>query len=132
MLKVAKYASIVMALSMTGSALAAYSSADKVYRAGTCTAKFFETGTGVVIGADGKMSNVSTAVAPGQTDATVGAYFPNKKMGVATYGAIVKAGGAVVASPTSANPYHSTLSGITPAVAEGLFTVIVNPNPCPR
>jgi hypothetical protein len=132
MLKFVKSSFIVLAIGAAHSAMAAYTSADKVYRAGTCTAKFFETGTGVTVGADGKMSGVSTAVAPGKTDADVGAYFPNKKMGIATYGAIVKAGGAVVASPTAANPYHSTLSGITPAVAESLFTVVTNPNPCPR
>lgn len=132
MLKIVKFATAMMAVGAAHSAIAAYSSSDKVYRAGTCTAKFFETGTGVTIGADGKMSGVSTAVAPGKTDSDVGAYFPNKKMGIATYGAIVKAGGAVVASPTASNPYHATLSGITPAVAETLFTVVANPNPCPR
>jgi hypothetical protein len=127
-----KAALLLVAATLSSNALAAYTSADKVYRSGTCTAAFFATGTGVTIGADGKMSGVSTAVAPGQTDATVGAYYPNKKIGIATYGAIVKAGGTVVASPTSSNPYHTTLSGITPAVAESLFTVIVNPNPCTK
>ncbi len=132
MSKLVKYAVMLLAISATSSAMAAFSSTDKVYRAGTCTATFFATGSGVTIGADGKMSGVSTAVAPGQTDATVGGYYPNKKMGIATDGAIVKAGGAVVASPNASNPYHTTLSGITPAVAESLFTVVANPNPCPR
>jgi hypothetical protein len=131
MLRVLKHALTIIAISTASSAMAAYSSADKVYRSGTCTAAFFASGSGVTIGTDGKMSGVSVAVAPGQTDATVGAYYPNKKMGYTTYGAIVSAGGKVVASPTS-NPYHATLSGITPAVAEGLFKVIANPNPCTK
>jgi len=69
---------------------------------------------------------------PGQTDATDDANFPDNKMGYATYGAIVSAGRKVVASPTVSNPNHATLSGITPAVAESLFTLIANPNPCPK
>jgi len=53
---------------------------------------------------------------------------PNGKIGTTTVGQIEAFGGKVVASPTSNNPYHSTLSGITAQQAEKLFNpVIKNP-----
>ena len=53
----------------------------------------------------------------------------NKKVGVSTVGNVRSAGGDVVPRPTSDNPFHCELYGITPEQAEQLFTPTVqNPN----
>jgi hypothetical protein len=54
---------------------------------------------------------------------------PHNQVGVTTVGAIRAAGGDVVPSPTRANPYHATVSGLTPEQASQLFRPTVkNPN----
>jgi hypothetical protein len=54
---------------------------------------------------------------------------PHNQLGVTTVGAIRAAGGDVVPSPTKTNPYHATLSGLTPDQASQLFRpTIKNPN----
>jgi hypothetical protein len=128
MLRKIIFALVAMAMLSSNGALAAFSGSDKVFRGGTCTATLFQNGSGVTLDANGKLKGVSVNVAPGKTDAEATAGFPQGKVGVSTIAAITKAGGTVVASPTTSNPYHATLSGISPAVAESLFTPTV-PNP---
>src|SRR2546422_10253910 len=54
---------------------------------------------------------------------------PHNQVGVTTVGAIRAAGGDVVSAPTRTNPYHATLSGLTPEQASQLFCPTVkNPN----
>ena len=54
---------------------------------------------------------------------------PHTLIGVTTVGAIRKAGGVVTPSPTKKNPYHATLSGLTPEQASRLFQPVRrNPN----
>ena len=80
------------------------------------------------------MQGVSVNVAPGKSAAVATANFPNKRVGTSTVGAITKAGGTVVASPTKTNPYHADLSGITPALAASLFqpNVALKPTECAK
>jgi hypothetical protein len=108
---------------------AGYSDSDAVYRGGICTEQIFLNGTGVIIDSKGNMNGVSVNVAPGKTPEEATASLKNKKVGVSSVGAVTKAGGAIVASPTANNPYHATLSGITAAKAESLFKPSVIPNP---
>ncbi len=133
--KYVKSVSIAFALMFgaTTAANAQFATTDKVYRGGTCTGERFTAGTGVSTGADGKLSGVSVNVAPASTalaTATVG--INNGKVGVSTISAIRAAGGTVVSKPTTGNPYHSLLSGVTAATAESLFatTLVKNPNAC--
>jgi hypothetical protein len=57
------------------------------------------------------------------------ATIPNRQVGITTVGAIRRLGGTVTPSPTAGNPFHATLSGITPQQAEALFTpTTANPN----
>ena len=53
---------------------------------------------------------------------------PNGKVGVTTVGDIRSHGGDVIPSPSSSNPNHATLSGITAEIAEMLFQLIPNPS----
>jgi hypothetical protein len=67
--------------------------------------------------------------APDKTLVELTAPIPNKKVGVSTVGNVRSAGGDVVPRPTSDNPFHCELYGITPEKAEQLFTPTVqNPN----
>jgi hypothetical protein len=128
MLKMSIFA---LALSSSSAVFAAYASTDKVFRGGLCTATSFSSGSGVTLDAQGKLKGVSVNVAPGKTDAVATADILNGRVGVSTIGAIAKAGGTVVASPSAGKPYHALLSGITPAVAESLFSPPVpNPGKC--
>ena len=53
---------------------------------------------------------------------------PHRQVGVTTAGAIRMARGTVIPSPTRANSYHATLSGLTPGRASELFRpTISNP-----
>lgn len=71
---------------------------------------------------DGTLSGVSVNSAPGASFEDLTTTIPNRQVGVTTAGDVRAAGGNVVRSPTVNNPYHSTLSGITPFQAERLFT----------
>jgi hypothetical protein len=90
-----------------------------------------------MIDEDGHIEGVSVNAAP---DVSVQALtapnphtgypgIPHNQVGVTTVGAIRAAGGDVVPSPTWANPYHATVSGLTPEQASQLFRPTVkNPN----
>jgi hypothetical protein len=114
---------------LSSPAKAGYVDTDSVYRGGICTEELFRNGSGVTIDSKGNMTGVSVNVAPGKTAEEATASLRNKKVGVSTVGAVKKAGGTVVASPTTNNAYHALMSGITPATAESLFKPSVIPNP---
>jgi len=100
-----------------------------VCRGGSCTAERFAQGSGVTIDAAGYLRGVSVNSAPDKTLVELTAPIPNKKVGVSTVGNVRSAGGDVVPRPTSDNPFHCELYGITPEKAEQLFTPTVqNPN----
>ncbi|WP_185754263.1 RHS repeat-associated core domain-containing protein [Luteibacter sp. 9135] len=63
----------------------------------------------------------------GKNLASLGAYIPNKQMGVTTVGAIRSAGGDVIATPGTGN--HVTLTGLTGSQASPLMMIEKNPNP---
>ncbi|MBK9261557.1 MAG: hypothetical protein IPM54_17345 [Polyangiaceae bacterium] len=98
-----------------------------VCRGGTCTAERFANGSGVTLDKAGRLQGVSVNTATTVQEAS--SNIPNGQLGVTTAGQIRAAGGEVVASPTPRNPYHATMSGITPQQAEQLFTpTILNPS----
>ncbi|WP_080423856.1 RHS repeat-associated core domain-containing protein [Burkholderia ubonensis] len=100
-----------------------------VCRGGSCTAEKFRQGSGVTVGADGKLDGVSVNSATGRSLDELTDGIPHGKVGVTTVGNVRAAGGDVVASPTRNNPNHATLSGITAERAEALMTPTVrNPN----
>ena len=99
-----------------------------VCRGGTCTAQRFREGSGVSIGGDGRLGGISVN-ASAQVDLKVlSTSIPNRELGVTTVGAIRIAGGDVISSPSSRNPYHCVMSGLTSEAAQILFTP-VQPNP---
>ena len=102
-----------------------------VCRGGTCTADRFVNGSGVTVNSDRVLEGVSVQSGVGARVDELGSYLPNNRVGVTTVGDIRAAGGNVVPSPTPQNPYHATLGGITPEVAERLMTPTVR-NPVPR
>jgi len=93
-----------------------------VCRGGTCTADRFAGGSGVTLNPDGTLSGVSVNSAPGTSFEELTATIPNRQVGVTTVGDVRANGGSINRSPTTNNPYHATLSGITPLQAERLFT----------
>lgn len=108
-----------------------------VVRGGQNLPASFERGSGVTVDTDGRIQEVSVNSAPGVSvqELTVPnpqtGYpgIPHNQIGVTTVGAIRAAGGEVVPSPTRTNPYHATLSGLTPEQASQLFQpTIKNPN----
>ena len=99
-----------------------------VCRGGLCTADRFAGGSGVKLDAAGKMSGASVNSAADKTLKDLSATIPNPKLGATTVGDIRRAGGDVIQRPTSNNPYHCEMCGITPQQAERLFTPVV-PNP---
>ena len=100
-----------------------------VCRGGTCTADRFTSGTGVTTDSTGKLQGVSVNSAPGRSIGDLTANIPHNQVGVSTVGEIRQVGGQVVPSPTARNPYHATLSDLTPEDAERLFSPpIRNPN----
>ncbi|EMD9442626.1 RHS repeat protein, partial [Burkholderia cepacia] len=100
-----------------------------VCRGGSCTVEKFRQGSGVTVGADGKLDGVSVNSATGRSLDELTDGIPHGKVGVTTVGNVRAAGGDVVASPTRNNPNHATLSGITAEHAEALMTPTVrNPN----
>jgi RHS repeat-associated protein len=100
-----------------------------VCRGGTCTAERFEHGSGVTLDKNGRLQGVSVNSKAGHTLEELTSTIPNKQVGVSTVDEVRKAGGNVFASPTDNNPFHATMSGITPDQAQQLFTpTIRNPN----
>jgi hypothetical protein len=100
-----------------------------VCRGGLCTADRFASGSGVTVNPDGTLSGVSVNSALNKSINELTISIPNSQVGVTTVGEIRAAGGNVFPSPTSNNPYHCTMCGITAQQAESLFTpTIKNPN----
>lgn len=110
-----------------------------VVRGGLNLPENFAKGSGVSLGADGKLQGVSVNSAPGKSVQELTAAIPqsgypgipNNQVGVTTAGAIRERGGEVVPSPTRTNPHHATLSGLTPEQASDLFRPTVS-NPSRR
>src|SRR5438270_12489113 len=112
-----------------------------VVRGGQNRPENFAQGSGVAVGVDGKLQGVSVNSAPGLSIQELTASIPqtgypgipNNQVGVTTVGDVRARGGDVVPSPTRTNPYHATLSGLTPEQASQLFRpTIPNPNIRPR
>ncbi len=104
------------------------SSGSPTIRGGACKAGNFEKGSGVTLDANGKLNNVSVNSKSGLTVEELSKGIPHPKVGATTAGQIRQAGGDVIASPTSGNPNHATLHGITPQQAEDIFNPTI-PNP---
>ncbi|MGD0961515.1 MAG: hypothetical protein ABSB19_17030 [Methylomonas sp.] len=104
-----------------------------VVRGGTCEAeRFYPYGNGVTLDQNGLMLGVSVQSFPNTSvqDLSQRQWVPNNQIGVTTVGDIQDAGGDVISTPNITNPYHADLIGITPEVAQQLFTpTILNPNP---
>ena len=89
----------------------------------------FRRGTGVIVDQHGKLHGVSANSAPGLGIAELTSAnpqtrypgIPHGQVGVTTVGAIRKAGGEVVATPTRKNQYHATLNGLTAKQLSSLF-----------
>ncbi|WP_208933399.1 RHS repeat-associated core domain-containing protein [Rheinheimera sp. F8] len=102
---------------------------DNVVRGGTNTAERFTNGSGVTIGADGTLNGVSVTSAPGASVEQLSQGILNGQVGITTVGEIRAAGGNVIPSPTTNNPNHCTMCGITAEKAEELFhPTIKNPS----
>jgi hypothetical protein len=99
-----------------------------VCRGGSCTALRFALGAGVTLDADGRLQGVSVNSADTLGLAELARSIPNRQVGVTTVGAVRESGGSVTPSPSSRNPLHCVMSGLTPAEAEALFTP-TQPNP---
>ncbi len=108
-----------------------------VVRGGQNMPAHFVQGSGVTVEAGGSIQGVSVNAAPGLSVQELTAPnpdtgypgIPHNQIGVTTVGAIRTVGGDVVPSPTRTNPYHATLSGLTPEQASQLFRpTIKNPN----
>src|SRR5438093_13752497 len=89
----------------------------------------FDQGSPVTVDVEGKMEGVSVNAAPSVSVQELTAPnphtgypgIPHNQVGVTTVNAIRAAGGDVVPAPTRTNPYHATLSGLTPEQASQLF-----------
>jgi hypothetical protein len=112
-----------------------------VVRGGQNLPANFAQGSGVTVDAGGKIAGVSVNAAPNVSVQELTAPnphtgypgIPHHQVGVTTVGAIRAAGGDVVPSPTRTNPYHATLSELTPEQASQLFRpTITNPNRRPH
>jgi hypothetical protein len=112
-----------------------------VVRGGQNLPANFAQGLDVTVDAGGKIEGVSVNAAPGVAVQELTAPnprtgypgIPHNQVGVTTVGTIRAAGGDVVPSPTRTNPYHATLSGLTPGQASQIFRPTVkNPNTRPR
>ena len=112
-----------------------------VMRGGQNLPANFAQGSGVTVDAGGKIAGVSVNAAPNVSVQALTAPnphtgypgIPHHQVGITTGGAIRAAGGDVVPSPTRTNPYHATLSGLTPEQASQLFRpTMTNPNRRPH
>ena len=97
----------------------------------------FAQASGITVDAGGNIEGVSVNAAPSVSVQELTAPnphtgypgIPHNQAGVTTVGAIRAAGGDVIPSATRTNPYHATLSGLTPEQASQLFRPTVkNPN----
>ena len=100
-----------------------------VCRGGTCTATRFSTGSGVTRRSDGILDGVSVNCAAAASLEALTHSIPNRQVGATTVGAVRAAGGGVTSAPTSRNPHHCVMNGVTATQAEQLFTpTVANPN----
>jgi hypothetical protein len=108
-----------------------------VVRGGQNLPANFAQGSGVMVDAGERIQGVSVNVASGVSVQELTAPnphtgypgIPHNQVGVTTVSAIRAAGGDVAPAPTRTNPYHATLSGLTPEQADQLFRPTVkNPN----
>jgi hypothetical protein len=108
-----------------------------VVRGGQNLPENLAKGSGVMVGAGGKLRRVSVNCAPGLSVQELTAPLPqtgypgipNNQVGVTTVGAVRAKGGDVVPAPTHTNPNHAVLDGLTPEQASSLFRPTVrNPN----
>ncbi len=108
-----------------------------VVRGGQNFPENFAKGSGVTVGEGGVLPGVSVNSIPGATVEELTAAIPqtgypgilNNQVGVTTVGEVRECGGTVVLSPTRTNPYHATLSGLTPEQTSRLFRpTILNPS----
>ncbi|WP_217468869.1 hypothetical protein, partial [Burkholderia paludis] len=110
---------------------------DLVCRGGACTAESFQTGSGVMSDANGKLSGISTQAAPGATLETLSQPFQHNQVGVATVGDIERAGGTITldgklnSTTGSMVMNHATVDGLTAQDAQRLFQP-TKQNPIPR
>jgi RHS repeat-associated protein len=88
-------------------------------------------GTGVTIGADGKLNGVSVNGANGASVPELSKGLPQGTVSTTTAGQVRAAGGDVIPSPTAANPNHCTMCGITPQQAQKIMKNIPNPDKKP-
>ena len=112
-----------------------------VVRGGQNLPANFAQGSGVTVDAGGNIEGVSVNAAPDVLVQELTAPnphtgypgIPHNQVGVTTVGAIRAAGGDVIPAPTRTNPYHATLSGLTPEQASQLFrSTMQNPHIRPR
>lgn len=100
-----------------------------VCRGGLCQAVQFERGSGVSRDPDGKLHGISVNSDATATFVQLSRAMPHQKVGCSTVGAVRLAGGTVTPSPTSRNPYHCVMSGLTAKQAQELFyPPVLNPN----
>jgi len=100
-----------------------------VCRGGLCQAVKFERGSGVFRDPDGRLHGISVNSFAAATLDQLALAMPHQKIGCSTVGAVRLAGGTVTPSPTSRNPYHCVMSGLTAKQAQELFyPPVPNPN----
>jgi hypothetical protein len=99
-----------------------------VVRGGQNKPENFENGSGVTVDANGQLQGVSVNSAQGKTVQELSKTIPNGQVGVTTVGQVRQAGGTVKPTPTTKNPDHCTMCGLSPQDASRLFTPTV-PNP---
>ncbi|SHL81454.1 RHS repeat-associated core domain-containing protein [Anaerocolumna jejuensis DSM 15929] len=110
---------------------------DIVVRGGQCSSASFINGSGVVQDALGKLSGISTQASSGAGLAELAQVYQHNQVGVATVGAIEKAGGTITLDGklNSTNgtmmANHATVDGLTAQQAEDLFTP-TQKNPVPK
>jgi len=110
-----------------------------VVRGGQCLPENFIRGSATLQGDDGTLEAISVNAAAGRTIEELTAPnaqtgypgIPNRQIGVTTVGKIRAAGGNLICAPSSSNPYHALMSGLTAEQAGQLFRPTRrNPNRC--
>ncbi len=99
-----------------------------VVRGGSCTAERFQSGSGVSVDENGRLNGVSVNAGARDLEALCRT-IPNRHVGVTSVGAVRRAGGEVAAAPSSRNPDHCVMSGLTAEQAQLLFQPVrTNPS----
>ncbi|MBV7270741.1 RHS repeat domain-containing protein, partial [Winogradskyella luteola] len=108
--------------------VAALSDDALVVRGGSNTPDRFDGGSGVSSRlSDRMLDGISVNSKTGSTIEELSKGIPHKKVGVTTVGAVRKAGGDVISSPTKYNPNHATMSIPNSKTASSLMNVIIKP-----